>query len=383
MALQVLKAAWVDVAALSSALIPPLQQSAHKGSMGRVGVIGGCAEYSGAPYYAALSGLKTGADLSWVLCSEKAAVPIKSYTPELMVTPWYDDDMLDKFTRGSDEYAQLVQGYAQRASASLPRMQALILGPGLGRHPLVIDAVALILASARSRNMPIVVDADALYMVTQNLSTVRGYGRCILTPNRVEFDRLVEAVRTDMLGRGSYDGASSGVGGGITDGGNLRVSSGDVGGNGGTHETWVGSVGREAALLRGLGADEEPLRVRALSAALGVTVLRKGAEDLISCGGSGEWGSGQAGEPGELGEAGEAGTLGESGALGLGGTVYAVVARGSPRRCGGQGDVLAGTLGVAFNWALQVRMPICLYAYMPICLYARIPFNTALLVLYI
>ncbi|KAJ1427316.1 Ribokinase-like protein, partial [Ochromonadaceae sp. CCMP2298] len=249
---------------LSSALVPSLQQTAHKGSMGRVGVIGGCAEYSGAPYYAALSGLKVGADLSWVLCSEKASVPIKSYTPELMVTPFYADDMLDRFPRGSDEYAQLVQGYAQSASASLPRMQALVVGPGLGRHPLVLDAVALVLASARSRNMPIVVDADGLWLVTQNLATVRGYGRCILTPNRVEFDRLVEAVTADLrLGSDDYSGASSGV----------STSTSTNGGDPG---------------VRSMG--------------------------------------------------------------GLGGTVYAVVEKGSPRRCGGQGDILAGALGVVYNW---------------------------------
>lgn len=28
---------------------------------------------------------------------------------------------------------------------------------------------------------------------------------------------------------------------------------------------------------------------------------------------------------------------------------------GSPRRCGGQGDVLAGSLGVAMYWAIKVH----------------------------
>jgi ATP-dependent NAD(P)H-hydrate dehydratase len=94
MALQVLKFAWTDVAHLAQQVIPPLTASQHKGSMGRIGVIGGSIDYSGAPYYAAISALKMGADLSWVYCSQAAAVPIKSYSPELIVVPFYEDNVV-------------------------------------------------------------------------------------------------------------------------------------------------------------------------------------------------------------------------------------------------------------------------------------------------
>ena len=45
-------------------LIPTLSHSAYKGSNGRVGIIGGSVEYTGAPYYAAISILKMGCDLA-------------------------------------------------------------------------------------------------------------------------------------------------------------------------------------------------------------------------------------------------------------------------------------------------------------------------------
>ena len=35
-------------------------KQARKGQAGKVGVIGGCADYTGAPYYAAISALKLG-----------------------------------------------------------------------------------------------------------------------------------------------------------------------------------------------------------------------------------------------------------------------------------------------------------------------------------
>ena len=75
--------------------ILPLTQHSHKGSSGRIGVLGGCAQYTGAPYYAAMSSLKTGADLAYVFCAEEASVPIKCYSPELLVSPVYQAKKFD------------------------------------------------------------------------------------------------------------------------------------------------------------------------------------------------------------------------------------------------------------------------------------------------
>lgn len=38
--------------------IPPMDDSKHKGQAGRIGVIGGSLEYTGAPYFAGISALK-------------------------------------------------------------------------------------------------------------------------------------------------------------------------------------------------------------------------------------------------------------------------------------------------------------------------------------
>lgn len=89
---QVHTLAWKDIASLAQQIVPPLLSSSHKGSMGRLAVIGGSKDYTGAPFYAAQAGLKFGADLSFVFCSQQASVPIKCYSPELMVTPFYDDN---------------------------------------------------------------------------------------------------------------------------------------------------------------------------------------------------------------------------------------------------------------------------------------------------
>lgn len=88
---------WSNSRPVVQTLVPELLGTEHKGSMGRVGVIGGSREYSGAPYYAGISALRFGADLAWVFCSKLASQPIKSYSPELMVSPFYDDDAEDYY----------------------------------------------------------------------------------------------------------------------------------------------------------------------------------------------------------------------------------------------------------------------------------------------
>lgn len=74
--------------ALEKCLVP-LSPTSYKGSSGRVGILGGSARYTGAPYYAGMASLKVGADLAFVFCAEEASIPIKTYSPELMVAPVY------------------------------------------------------------------------------------------------------------------------------------------------------------------------------------------------------------------------------------------------------------------------------------------------------
>lgn len=52
---------------------------------------------------------------------------------------------------------------------------------------------------ARENNVYIVVDADGLFLIQSDPSVVKGYKRAVLTPNVVEFGRLVEACVTFLF----------------------------------------------------------------------------------------------------------------------------------------------------------------------------------------
>ena len=91
--------------------MPKLTTDLYKGQLGRICVFGGCVQYTGAPYFAAISALKAGADLVHVMCEHDAGQVIKSYSPELIVHPILDS-----------EYA------LEEVDQWLPRFHAVVIG---------------------------------------------------------------------------------------------------------------------------------------------------------------------------------------------------------------------------------------------------------------
>ncbi|KAJ3991794.1 H-hydrate dehydratase [Lentinula boryana] len=165
-------------------LIPPLNGTLHKGQSGRVGVLGGALDYTGAPFFAAMSALRFGADLSHVICSPTAAGAIKSYSPDLIVHPILREELSP-----GDVKPEL--------SSLLSRLHVLIIGPGLGREPYMQNYAKLAVTLARESGMFLVLDADALFLIGKEPELIKGYRRVVLTPNVVEFKRLSEYVGID------------------------------------------------------------------------------------------------------------------------------------------------------------------------------------------
>jgi len=165
-------------------LIPPLDGSLHKGQSGRVGVLGGALDYTGAPFFAAMSAQRFGVDLSHVICSPTAAIAIKSYSPDLIVHPILRED---------SSTAKVIP----ELKSILSRLHVLVIGPGLGREPYMQTFAKIAVSLARQQGMFIVLDADSLCIVGQNPAIIQGYRRAVVTPNVIEFKRLSEQVGID------------------------------------------------------------------------------------------------------------------------------------------------------------------------------------------
>ncbi|KAL2872433.1 ATP-dependent (S)-NAD(P)H-hydrate dehydratase [Aspergillus lucknowensis] len=174
-------------------IVPPLLEKFHKGQHGRVAVIGGSLDYTGAPYFSAMASAKLGCDMSHVICNASAATVIKSYSPNLMVHP-----ILPSSNSVKDPNSINAPELASPIISMLSRLHTIVIGPGLGRDDVTLKVVVEVMKEARSRSIPFVLDADGLLLVSENPDLVKGYKECILTPNVNEFSRLAKALGIDV-----------------------------------------------------------------------------------------------------------------------------------------------------------------------------------------
>lgn len=169
--------------------------SFHKGQHGRIAVIGGSEDYAGAPYFSAMASARLGCDMSHIICTPAAGQVIKTYSPNLMVHPLMEQ--LPTSSRYSpvsspnsllhDQAADIAN---KIATTMLPRLHVLVIGPGLGRDPLMQEIATRVMEAAKRKRIPVVLDADALQIIQREPNIVKGWEEVVLTPNMVEFGRL-------------------------------------------------------------------------------------------------------------------------------------------------------------------------------------------------
>ena len=236
-------------------IVPALTSAKHKGQDGRIGIFGGSFEYTGAPYFAGMSALRLGADLVHIFCTKEASLPIKSFSPELIIHPLLD----------SHDPIKAIKLW-------LDRLHVVVIGCGLGREDNILKTIGDLINVCRDLKKPMVIDADGLFLVGLKPDLIKDYPGLILTPNAMEFSRLVKAFLNKSIQPIPVP----------------KVS--DV-------KELADSIGRN------------------------VVILHKGAKDIIVDGQKGT-------------------------------EFLSCELSGSGRRCGGQGDLLAGTLAVFWWWAL-------------------------------
>ncbi|MDH5816134.1 MAG: NAD(P)H-hydrate dehydratase [Candidatus Nezhaarchaeota archaeon] len=146
-----------------------------KGDWGKVLVVGGGWQYSGAPALAGLAALRAGCDLVVIVTPSSVSGAIRGYSPNLIVR---EVDGLKFATKHVDEVIEVAKGF-----------DCVIIGPGMGVDEEVFDAVRLMVDKFRALNKPMVIDADGLKALAGHLDLVKG-ACAILTPHAGEFKLL-------------------------------------------------------------------------------------------------------------------------------------------------------------------------------------------------
>jgi NAD(P)H-hydrate epimerase len=157
--------------------LPARPARAHKGTFGRVLVVAGSQEYAGAALLTGMGAARCGAGLVCLASAESVGERLMGLAPELtaMLLP--------------EEAPGLVAPPGWRRLASeVAAYDALVIGPGLGRHPATQRRARSLLAGVR---LPAVVDADALNALAGDKGWWRPlHGPLVLTPHPGEFARL-------------------------------------------------------------------------------------------------------------------------------------------------------------------------------------------------
>lgn len=147
----------------------------HKGQNGRLLVVAG-GPYTGAPIISSMAALAVGVDLVRLYAPHYAAHVARVYSPDLVVHDAASSERLEPPD---------VAGIRRL----LPKVDGVLVGPGLGSDRPTLEAIQEILAATQKSRTPTVIDADAHRAAGRDVDLLRRRS-VIATPHAKEFERL-------------------------------------------------------------------------------------------------------------------------------------------------------------------------------------------------
>lgn len=157
-------------------VISKRNSNTQKSDYGKLLIIAGSRGMTGAAYLASEAALKSGAGLITLACPESVNTILENKTTEVMTLP------------SSDNNGHFAYPAASEIISKINEFDAVLIGPGIGRSDDVQEFVKTVLKGC---DVPVIVDADALYAVAQNKDILK---ECtcdlIFTPHAMEMSRL-------------------------------------------------------------------------------------------------------------------------------------------------------------------------------------------------
>jgi NAD(P)H-hydrate epimerase len=164
-------------------VLKPRLKESHKGDFGRLLVIGGSETFSGAPALVALAALRTGVDLAYVAAPEKTAHAISAMSPDL-ITVKLDGEHLNPSN------IPALKNYVERVNA-------VVLGPGLGLHTETREAAKAIIETVENFGKSLLLDADGLKAFAEFKRRLKV--PVVLTPHAGEYAILTGKTLPEKL----------------------------------------------------------------------------------------------------------------------------------------------------------------------------------------
>jgi len=155
---------------------PERKTDTHKGDYGKILLLCGSRGYTGAAALAALGALRSGAGLVYLGVPESIyeIEAIKLLEPVVIPFP--------------DEAGMFASSANNRIMEMLPKMDAVLIGPGLGQSEGTLSVVQSVLKYC---SCPVVLDADGINLIAKHKDVLRDRtAPTVLTPHDGEFFRI-------------------------------------------------------------------------------------------------------------------------------------------------------------------------------------------------
>lgn len=162
-------------------LMPKRKERSSKGDFGRVLCVCGSRGMAGAAYLCAKAAYRTGAGLVEILTPEENRIVLQTSLPEAIITPYTVDNE-----------AELLLGSMQKATC-------IVAGCGLSVTPESRKLLSVLLHNIDTAKTPLILDADALNLISKNPSFSKYIKGAIITPHALEFSRLSGYSVEDIL----------------------------------------------------------------------------------------------------------------------------------------------------------------------------------------
>jgi ADP-dependent NAD(P)H-hydrate dehydratase / NAD(P)H-hydrate epimerase len=134
-------------------LLPERKAYSNKGSYGKILVIAGSVNMSGAAYFSAKAAYRTGAGLVKILTNEKNRTILQTALPEILLNTYTDGELnLEDMNTVKEE---------------VKWADTVVIGPGIGRSPQAMRLLELVLEEVK---VPVIIDGDAIWLLGQQIT---------------------------------------------------------------------------------------------------------------------------------------------------------------------------------------------------------------------
>lgn len=149
----------------------------HKGTYGKIGLLGGSEGMAGSIYMSSLAAMRSGAGLTYILAPQSIAPILQIKANEQIIKSIACDNFY---------YSEQI---ANEILAITKDLDVLAIGPGMGRG---CNLQILIKKIIENSSLKFVIDADGLNAISKDLSILKSSNEIVLTPHLGEFSRLTK-----------------------------------------------------------------------------------------------------------------------------------------------------------------------------------------------